>query len=91
MTVKSSISLTDKQHSFAKELVEAGRYSSVSAVLQQGIDLLRQRMLDESLQMTALKALLDRRAAGAFVSDAQMDKSIARIIAEKRRAHAVQN
>ena len=36
MTVKSSISLTDEQHSFARELVDAGRYSSVSAVLQQG-------------------------------------------------------
>ncbi len=91
MTVKSSISLTDEQHSFAKALVEAGRYSSVSAVLQQGIDLLRQRMLDEDLQRAALKALLDQRAAGAFVTGDQMDKSIARVISEKRRAHAVQN
>ena len=33
MTVKSSISLTDDQHAFAKELVEARRYSSLSAVL----------------------------------------------------------
>ena len=91
MTVKSSISLTDEQHNFAKELVEAGRYSSVSAVLQQGIDLLRHRMQDEDLQRAALKALLDQRAAGVFVSGAQMDKSIARMISEKRRAHAVQN
>ena len=91
MTVKSSISLTDEQHSFAKELVEAGRYSSVSAVLQQGIDLLRQRMQDDDLQRTALKALLDQRSVGAFVSGAQMDKSIARMITLKRRAHAVQN
>ena len=91
MTVKSSISLTDEQHSFAKKLVEAGRYSSVSAVLQQGIDLLRQRMQDEDLQRSALEALLDQRAAGAFVSGAQMDKSISQMIAEKRRTHAVQN
>ena len=91
MTVKSSISLTDEQHSFARELVEAGRFSSVSAVLQQGIDLLRHRMQDEEQQRTALKALLDQRAAGVFVSGAQMDKSIARMISEKRRAHAVQN
>ena len=91
MTVKSSISLTDEQHSFTKELVEARRDSSVSAALQQGIDLLRQRMQDEDLQRAALKALLDQRAAGAFVTGAQMDTSIARMIAEKRRAHAVQN
>jgi antitoxin ParD1/3/4 len=91
MTVKSSISLTDEQHSFAKELVEAGRYSSVSAVLQQGTDLLRQRMRDEDLQRAALKTLLDQRAAGAFVTGVQKDKSIARMIVEKRRTHAVQN
>ena len=60
-------------------------------MLQQGIDLLRQRMQDEDLQRAALKALLDQRAAGPFVTGAQMDKSIARMIAEKRRAHAVQN
>ena len=70
MTVKSSISLTDEQHAFAKELVEAGRYSSVSAVLQQGIDLLRQRVQDDDLQRAALKALLDQRSAGTFVSGA---------------------
>ncbi len=91
MTIKSSISLTDEQHAFAKELVEAGRYSSVSAVLQQGIDLLRQRMQDEDLQRLALKALLDQRSAGAFVTGAQMDTSISRMFIEKRRAHAVQN
>ena len=91
MTVKSSISLTDEQHSFARELVDAGRYSSVSAVLQQGIDLLRQRVQDDDLQRAALKALLDQRSAGALVSGAQMDKTIVRMITEKRRAHAVQN
>ena len=91
MTIKSLISLTDEQHAFAKELVEAGRYSSVSAVLQQGIDLLRQRMQDEDLQRSALKALLEQRSAGAFVTGAQMDKSISRMSIEKRRAHAVQN
>ena len=91
MTVKSSISLTDEQHSFARELVEAGRYASVSAVLQQGIDLLRQRMQDDDLHRTALKALLDQRSAGPFVSGAKIDKTIARMITERRRAHAVQS
>lgn len=91
LAVKSSISLTDEQPAFAKELVEAGRYSSVSAVLQQGTDLLRQRMQDDDLQRTALKALLDQRSTGAFVSGGQMDKTIARMVVEKRRAHAVQS
>ena len=35
MVVKSSVSLREDQHAFAKALVDAGRFSSVSAVLQQ--------------------------------------------------------
>ena len=91
MAVKSSISLADEQDRFAKALVDAGRYSDVSAVLQQGVDMLRQRMQDDDLQRPALKSLLDQRNAGAFVSGAQMDRTIARMVAEKRRAHEVQN
>ena len=53
MTVKFSIALTDEQQSFARELVLAGRYSSARAVLQQGIDLLRQRTQDEDLERAA--------------------------------------
>ena len=33
MAIKSSISLADEQHAFARSLVEAGRYPSLSAVL----------------------------------------------------------
>ncbi len=91
MTVKSSIALTDEQHGLVMELVKARRYLNVSAVLQQGTDLLRQRMQDKDLERVALKALLSQRAAGAFVSGALTEKSTARMIAVKRRALAVQN
>lgn len=47
-------------------------------------------MQDEDEQRAALKTLLDQRAGRAFVSGVQMDKYIASMIAEKRRAHAVQ-
>ena len=89
MTVKSSISLTDEQHAFAKALVEAGRYASLSAVLQQGIDLLRQGMEAEELEIAALRELLSRRRKGEFVGARQMDTQLARMIAEKRRAHGL--
>ena len=36
MSVKASISLTEAQEAFARELVADGRYPSRSAVLQQG-------------------------------------------------------
>ena len=67
MTVKSSISLTDEQYAFARALVDAGRYSSLSAVLQQGVDLLRHRMDADELETEALRELLSRRRKGRFV------------------------
>ena len=89
MTVKSSISLTDEQHAFARALVKTGRHASLSAVLRQGVDLLRQRMDAEELELMALREGLSRRSAGAFVGAEQMDDRLARMIAEKRRAHGV--
>ena len=89
VTVKSSISLTDEQHAFARALVEAGRYSSLSAVFQQGVNLLRQRMDAEELETAALRELLSRRRAGAFVEAEQMDARLAGMVAGKRRAHGL--
>ena len=89
MTVKSSISLTDEQHAFARALVDAGRYSSLSAVLQQGVDLLRQRMDAEELETAALRELLSRRRQGEFLDAKGMDAQLAGMVADKRRAHGV--
>ncbi len=89
MTVKSSISLTDEQHAFARTLVEAGRYASLSAVLQQGVDLLRQRAQADEAETAALRELLSHRRKGRFVGVQQMDRRLDAMIAKKRRAHGV--
>lgn len=89
MTVKSSISLTDEQHAFARMLVEEGRYASLSAVLQQGIDLLRRRTDAEEADVAALRELLARRRRGEFVTGQRMDERLANMIAGKRREHGV--
>ena len=89
MTVKSSISLTDEQHAFARALVDAGRFASLSAVLQQGVDLLRQRMDTEELETAALRELLSRRRKGGVVGAGEMDARLAGVIADKRRAHGL--
>jgi len=68
MTIKSSVSLRDDQHAFAKAMVESGRFPSVSAVVQQGLDLLRQQDADARADRAALRALLTERASGPFVS-----------------------
>ena len=90
MTIKSSISLTDEQHAFAKTLVDAGRFPSVSAVLQQGVELLRQQMEDDALERAALAEVLQQRRAGKFVSGARMDDRLARTLDRKRQVHEVQ-
>ena len=89
VTVKSSISLNDEQHAFARALIEAGRWSSLSAVLQQGVDLLRQRMDAEELESAALRELLSRRRKGAFVGADGMDARLAGMVADKRRDHGL--
>lgn len=89
MTVKSSISLTDSQDAFARGLVDQGRYPSVSAVLQQGLELLRLRTEGEELEVKALRELLGARRKGAFVSGAAMKGKIAAMADKKRRAHGL--
>ena len=90
MTIKSSISLSDDQHSFAKTLVDAGRFPSVSAVLQHGVELLRQQMESEALERAALAEVLKQRRAGKFISGSRMDDRLARMLTRKRQAHVVQ-
>ena len=91
MTVKSSISLTDEQHAFAKTLVDAGRFPSVSAVLQQGVDLLRRQMEDEGLERAALAEVMAQRRSGPFVSGDEMESRLMRMLNKKRQTHAVRD
>jgi antitoxin ParD1/3/4 len=83
MTVKSSISLSDEHHAFARAQVQDGRFASVSAVIQHGLDLLRQKAEDERLEHAALKALLDERRAGPFVSSAEMRRHVSALAAAR--------
>lgn len=89
MTVKSSISLTNEQHAFAKGLVRAGRYASVSAVLQQGIEMLRRKTEREDAEQDALKLLLSRRRDGDFFGSDAMGMRVRQMAARKRRAHGL--
>jgi antitoxin ParD1/3/4 len=85
MTVKPSVSLSDDQHAFAKDLVARGRFSSISAVLQHGLELLREREAAERLEAEALRALLARRRAGPMISTEEMSQRVEAIIERKRR------
>ena len=89
MRVESAIPLTGEQHAFAEELVRSGRYASVSAVIQQGIDLLKQRLEDEDLERKALRQVLSRRRSGNFVGAGEMDARLNKMISDKRRKYGV--
>jgi len=85
MTVKSSISLTDQQDAFARSLVDNGRYSSLSSVVQQGLDLLRQKTEEEGVDIAALKLLIEQRQDGPFVSLEEMKQKTDEMVRKKRR------
>jgi len=84
MTVKTSVSLTDSQEAFARELVERGRYPSLSAVLQHGLELLRSERELEEAELAALRALLKTRRDGAFISVAKGRARTQRMIRAKK-------
>ena len=85
MSVKSSISLTEQQDAFARSLVESGRYSSMSSVLQQGLELLRQKTETESVETAALRELIQRRLNGPRISATEMESRVEAMVERKRR------
>jgi antitoxin ParD1/3/4 len=84
MTAKTSISLTDAQESFARELVERGRYASLSAVLQHGLELLRAQNEAAEAETAALRALLEERTRGPFIGMKESRKRMERMIAARK-------
>lgn len=81
MSVKASISLTEAQDAYARQLVREGRFSSVSAVIQQGLELLRKEGETEA----ALRRLLAQRQAGPMVDLEAGQARTQKMIARKRR------
>lgn len=77
MVVKSSVSIREDQHAFAKALVSAGRFPSLSAVLQQGLELLQQQEADAQADRAALRVLLQQRSEGDFISADQLRARLA--------------
>ncbi|KAA3503175.1 type II toxin-antitoxin system ParD family antitoxin [Agrobacterium sp. O3.4] len=84
MSVKASVSISDQQDSFARRLVEEGRYASLSAVVQRGLELLRQETELKDAEIAALRDLLAERGQGEFISvEDGKDRTAAMIAAKK--------
>lgn len=91
MSVKSSISLTEQQDAFVRSQVESGRYSSASSVLQQGLELLRQKTELETAEIEALRALVEYRLKSKSIAAAEMDSLVDAMIERKRQEHDMDN
>jgi len=89
MTVKASISLTDSQEAYAREMVARGKYPSLSAVLQHGLELLRSETDVEDAELAALRGLLKDRRRGEFVTVVQGAKRTQRMIASKKAGNGL--
>jgi len=88
MTAKTSISLTDEQEAFARALVEGGQYSSLSAVLQRGLEMLRRESEAREAELDALRMLIDQRREGGFVDVEVGEAETREMLKRKRNARA---
>jgi antitoxin ParD1/3/4 len=88
MTAKTSISLTDDQQAYARSLVESGQYPSLSAVLQRGLEMLRNDNEIRDAELQALRSLIDQRRAGAFVDIDLAEAETRAMLTRKRNKRA---
>lgn len=89
MSVKASISLTETQDAFARDLVGQGRYPSLSAVLQQGLELLREQTEAKELETEALRVLIMERRDGPFVDMGESRARTRAMLAGKKAQHGL--
>ena len=89
MTVKPTVSLTDKGHEFAKSLVESGKFASLSSVVQHGLRLVEREEEEHRARLDTIRADLDRRAAQTSIGTDDMDTRIAAWRSERDRTNPV--
>ena len=77
MTAKPTISLTDQAHDFARSLVDKGKFASLSAVVQHGLQLIQREEAEHQARLAAIRADLGRRAETKSISAEEMDEELA--------------
>jgi antitoxin ParD1/3/4 len=89
MSVKASVSITERQDAFARSLVGEGRFASLSAVVQRGLDLVQAEIERQEAELAALRRFFETRAEGPFVSAAEGAARTEAMIARKRGRHGL--
>ena len=89
MSVKALVSISDQQDVFARKLVEEGRFSSLSAVVQHGLELVREEAELRAAELAALKALTSERQAGDFLTLEESRRRTQELISSKKASHGL--
>ena len=89
MSVKASVSISEQQDEYARKLVTEGRYSSLSAVVQRGLELVREETEIKTAELAALKQLLKDRAKGPFLSMDDAREQTESLIEQKKKQYGV--
>lgn len=89
MVVKASVSISEQQDEYARRLVEDGRYSSLSAVVQRGLELVREETEMKDAELSAMKALIAEREDGTFLSRKASRQHLEEIIAETKKSYGL--
>jgi antitoxin ParD1/3/4 len=89
MSIKASVSISEQQEMFARRLVEDGRYSSLSAVVQRGLELVREETELKEAELAALRALIAERMAGEFVRVEEGRERTKALMAAKRARYGL--
>jgi antitoxin ParD1/3/4 len=89
MVVKTSVSISNQQDEYARRLVENGSYSSLSAVVQRGLELVREENDLKDAELAAMRALIAEREAGEFLNREQSRQHLEDIISETRASYGL--
>lgn len=89
MAVKASVSISEQQDEYARRLVEDGRYSSLSAVVQRGLELVREETEMKDAELVAMRALIAERMDGEFLSREESRQHLEDIIAETKKSYGL--
>ena len=89
MSESYSIQLTDHDEKLACRLIENGQFADLNAVVQRGMELVREENEMQPSDVEALKALLDQRRKGKFISNAEGRRRTERMLSRKKAEHGL--
>ena len=89
MSESYSIQLTDHDAKLAFRLIENGQFADLNAIVQRGMELVREENEMQPPDVEGLKALLDRRRKGKFISNAEGRRRTERMLSRKKAEHGL--